>query len=534
MPTSRMQYRVTVIAAPVLLAIATYGCGGASGYTTTTGDATTDGKGTAIATAEAAATSTVIQTAQIQATSGTSNALPIPTQTITSVSTGSPQTPTTVSTTTQTTSTDQTSTQTSATTAPSTQINSVTSIAPTNSAISANSPLPLVTSTDLTYQGAFRFPDIPYNGNVCDGLTYAARGVAFDPEGNSGKGSLFVTGHVRCGARVAEVSIPTAVVSTNLTQLPRSEMLQVKPNTLIDPLEGKLATSGITGGTNTTVNGLMVYQGKLIISAGNDYTYDPTGAHWSRPRDLSLTGQVSDQYTVVGDKGYTSARLTSGYMCDVPTEFQNILGGPALTGWVAQSIVSAASDGPAAFAFDPAKLRSGINMAGTILAYPDGNNLQKSIPGQTQNIWNWTSMTSGCVIPNGTRSILFFGSHGIGEFQYGVGGAAGHTNTTPQIAIYDPSDNSTGEHAWPYRYQVWAYDVNELAKVRSGDLKPYEPKPYAVWRFTIPFENQNDRHYAGGIAYNQKLKQLYFVQQNAGPYGEPIVHVFTINNAISN
>jgi hypothetical protein len=310
-------------------------------------------------------------------------------------------------------------------------------------------------------------------------------------------------------------------------------MLQVKPNVMIDALEGKLASSGIGGGTTTTVNGLLVYQGNLFLSAANDYSYDPTGAHWSRSKNLSLTGRVSPQYTIFGDQGYSSARLTSGYMCHVPDEFDSVLGGPALTGWIAASIVSATSDGPAAFAFDPAKLSSGINVASTLLVYPDGKNLQKSISGQTQNIWNWTSMVRGCVIPNGTRSVLFLGSHGIGEFQYGVGGSSGHTNTTPVTAIYDPSDDSTGEHAWPYRYQVWAYDVNELAKVRRGDLKPYQPQPYAVWQFTIPFEKNNDRHNTGGIAYNHKLKQVYFVQQFAGPYGEPIVHVFTINNATS-
>ena len=518
-----MQCRVTTIAASVLLAISTNGCGGTSGYTSTGSSTATSGTGALLSTAEAATVGTVLSLPVKTELAGTTTIVPTMTQETNSAPT-----------TTQATTTVPNSTQSSTVAATSTQTPTASNNISTNSTATTNSTLPLVNSTDITYQGAFRFPDLPYTGNVCDSLTYAARGVAFDPEGNSGQGSLFVTGHEQCGARVAEVSIPTAVISTNLATLPRSEMLQKKPSTVVDALEGKFEASGIRGGTTTTVNGLLVYKGNLIISAGNDYSYDPTGAHWSRSKNLSLLGQVSSQFTLVGNLGYGSARLTSGYMCHVPGEFQNTLGGPALTGWVAGSIVSATSDGPSIFAFDPAKLAAGVNETKTLLVYPDGNNLQKSIPGQTQNIWNWTSMTRGCAIPNGTRSILFVGSHGTGEFQYGVGGTSGHTNTTPRVSIYDPSDDSTGEHAWPYRYQVWAYDVNDVAKVRSGGLRPYEPKPYAVWQFTIPFENPNDRHNTGGVAYNPKLRQLYFVQQFAGPFGEPIVHVFGVNNATPN
>jgi hypothetical protein len=519
MRQSNSVFRMSLLAASIALSLMNTGCGGAQ-------DATAAVTETAVAGTDAT-TLNLEETSKRRrdsaepattASTSISSAKMIPASTASAPIAPTTTAPTTIAPTTST--------------APSTASVIASNATTSSTGTASATPRPLVQAQDLVYEGAFRFPALPYTGNVCDSLAYAARGVAFDQDGNNGQGSLFVTGHDQCGARVAEVSIPSAVNTTNLAALPRSQMLQVKPNTLVDALEGKLAQSGISGGTATTVNGLLVHNGQLAISAGNDYSYSQPVSHWTRPKDLSITGQVSNPMIVVGDKGYSAARATAGYMCNVPVEFQTIIGGPALTGWVAASIVSATSDGPAAFAFDPNALTFGANVsATTLLYYPHGYSLEKSVPGESNQIWNWTSMVRGCAIPSGTNSVLFMGSHGSGEFQYGVGGVNGHTNTTPQIPIYDPSDSSTGEHAWPYRYQVWAYDVNELAKAKTGIIKPYEVKPYSVWSFKIPFEDQNGRHNTGGIAYNPKTKQLYFVQSNAGPYGEPVVHVFKISNA---
>lgn len=392
--------------------------------------------------------------------------------------------------------------------------------------------LPLVQSEHLKYAGAFRLPGLPYTGQVCDGLSYSGRGLAFDPQGDGGRGSLFMTGHERCGGKVAEISVPEAVSSPRIDDLRRAQLLQIRPTTVPDALEGKLSTSGIAGNTSATVNGLFVWGDRLIISAGNDYAYSQPVSHWVRPKNLTLSGQVSNPVAVIGSPNFTGARGTAGYMCHVPKELQSSLGGPALTGWVAESIVSATSDGPAAFSFDPSAIgTSPTARAKTLLYYSHGNSLEASASGKINEVWNWTSMTRGCAIPNGTRSVLFLGSHGTGIFQYGVGGANGYTTGATRVPIYDPSDNSTGEHAWPYRYQVWAYDALDLAKVNGGTMAPYVPRPYAVWRFELPLENQNDRHSVGGVAYDPRSGRLFFVQQSAARFGETVIHVFTVTNA---
>ncbi len=405
-------------------------------------------------------------------------------------------------------------------------------VASANAKLPATTPsLPLIQQQDFAYVGAFRMPDMPYTGNYCDSLTYSGRGLAFDPAGNAGAGSLFISGHENCGARVAEISVPELVNSPDIQALKRATLLQTRPSTLRDALEGALERSGLAGGTNATVNGLLVHGNTLLISAGNDYAYSQPVSHWTRPKDLSVLGQVSTATAVRGDRSFRDPRGTAGYMCHVPTALQPHLGGPALTGWVAASIVSATSDGPAAFSFDPADLGKSTSLTvKTLLFYPHGYSLEASIPGQATELWNWTSIVRGCAIPEGTRTVLFFGSHGTGAFYYGTGGPNGRETSAPYRAIYDPSDTSTGEHAWPYRYQIWAYDANDLMRVRQGEIAPHTIRPYASWRVRVPLERPDDRHNIGGAVYDPRTKRLYFVQQGAGPFGEIVIHALQSTN----
>ena len=65
---------------------------------------------------------------------------------------------------------------------------------------------------------------------------------------------------------------------------------------------------------------------------------------------------------------------------------------------------------------------------------------------------------------------------------------------------YDPTNSDKGQHAYPYRYQMWAYDLNELAEVRAGRRDPWSVKPYGVWPFELPIAEPGVR--IGGVAYD--------------------------------
>ena len=283
------------------------------------------------------------------------------------------------------------------------------------------------------------------------------------------------------------------------------------------------------------MNGALVYKGALYLSAGNAYAGTQTVTHWRRPLDLAAKGKVEGPVTVRGNGEYSNPRFTAGYMCHVPPELQGMLGGPAITGWVADSIVSMTSNGPAAFVFDPLDFSKSSSVpAKPLLFYPVSARLETPVRGQRQRVWNDTSIPRGCAIPEGTRSLLFIGRHGTGPFDYGVGGPNGYSTTDgPKAPIYDPADSSTGEHAWPYRYQVWAYDVNEFGSVRDGKRKPESIRPYAVWNISLPFVDPSANHDTEGMAYDPKRMRLFLVQSMAGPWGEPAVHVFQVNGAVA-
>jgi hypothetical protein len=283
---------------------------------------------------------------------------------------------------------------------------------------------------------------------------------------------------------------------------------------------------------HTTVNGLLVDGDRLVVSAGNGYGDTQPVSHWRRPIDLAVTGAVSAASAVVGPRPHDEARYTAGYMCAVPPAWRAALGGPAITGWVADSIVSRTSNGPAAFAFDPARVGTKRTVrAVPLLFYPHTAPLEHSVSGRAQAVWNWTSTPRGCALPDGTRSLLFVGRHGTGVFEYGVGGPDGYTTDGARRPIHDPADHASGEHAWPYRYQVWAYDVRDLARVRAGALRPEQVRPYATWRLSLPFERAGDDHATEGIAYDPGRRRLYLVHAGAGEFGEPIVHAFEVRAA---
>jgi hypothetical protein len=120
----------------------------------------------------------------------------------------------------------------------------------------------------------------------------------------------------------------------------------------------------------------------------------------------------------------------------------------------------------------------------------------------------------GVVFPNGTHSVLFFGMHGTGTYCYGSGSACG-----------DPVDDDQGNHAYPYKHYVWAYDANDLAAVKKGQRAPGSLQPYAIWSFETPFSGGSNL--IGGAAWDPQTRRIYLLGRlQDGAY--PLVHVYHV------
>ena len=383
------------------------------------------------------------------------------------------------------------------------------------------STLPLLSSASLQYLGGFRVP-----ANSANGDTYAAGGfaVAFNPVGNS----LFVSSYY---GNVAEISIPVPAISSDPEALPIASFLQP----FADPTEGRVneATFGYGGG----ISSLLVYNNRLYGTAQiyYDSNNEQRVSHYSRSLRLderSFSGWAS---VWRADKtGYVS-----GFMAAIPSAWQAKLGGQVATGQCCIPIVSRTSFGPSAFAFDPNALAGGTTASASPLLYYDGAH---------QTLGEYTNMTTanptynqsieihGFVMVEGTRTALYIGRNGTGVPCYGNGTSnqslVGTYGPDGAMWCYDLDQFGKGTHAWPYRYQVWAYDLNEFAAVKAGTKQPWEVVPYGVWPLNLPTPGNEVR--LGGASYDRATQTLYISQRLADIGGQsyrPIIHAFHLDAA---
>jgi hypothetical protein len=360
---------------------------------------------------------------------------------------------------------------------------------------SAPSALPLIGPSGLTYLGTFRVPGLDPAGVD---LSFG-RLLGLGPRGDS----LWWLSQVG-GQLVAEVSI--APIGGFATVLQRARDVFDGRRGLISP-----------GAGDITVGGILSWNGRLVASGYA--AYDANGlavtSHVASGANLAITGDVVGPVRVGTD---VPVGMTAGYMGLIPAEWRAAFGGAVVTGQCCISISWRTSNGPALFVFNPDDIgRVSPVPAQALLYYPLGNGLG---PNNLQNpVYNDTTTMAGMAFPAGTRSVLFFGSHGLGSYCYGTGGSSGGL-------CVDPAAASNGPHAYPYIHQVWAYDALDLLRVHRGEVAPWAPRPYATWRLS----EMNDRGSAAvaGLAYDSATKRVYMAQPNVP--GDQIVHVYQIGD----
>jgi hypothetical protein len=358
-------------------------------------------------------------------------------------------------------------------------------------------------SSNLQYVGAFRVPDGQFGADQYDTFGYGGTALAFNPTDNS----LFVVGHTYDQA-IAEISIPSSIVnSSNINSLATASILQ--------PFMSPLAKVTSSDPPNR-IGGLAVVNGKLV---GTGYVFYDAGtpavtSHFVLSSLNLATASVGGLYQV----GTQGAGLVAGYMTPVPSEWQALFGDPYITGLANVPIISRTSSGPAAFGFDPSTLGSGVAPDTPYLYYPLSNVLGP-YEGPADPLENDCSTTTGAVFVPGTSSVLFFGSTAASFAGYGVGTDWG-----------DAGNNSKGTVALngDYVSQVWAYNANDLLKVKNGTLQPWQVQPYDVWNFTVPNTSSAD---VGGVAFDAATGRLYVSilgADNATFNSLPLIEVFQV------
>jgi hypothetical protein len=108
--------------------------------------------------------------------------------------------------------------------------------------------------------------------------------------------------------------------------------------------------------------------------------------------------------------------------------------------------------------------------------------------GNTSTLFNGSTEVRGIVFPENTRSVLFFGRHGLGEFCYGPGtddpALAGQPVPGTPDELLRPG-RRLGRARLSYAARL-AHDANDLAAVKAGQ-RALDRQAHAVWTLTLPF-----------------------------------------------
>jgi len=372
--------------------------------------------------------------------------------------------------------------------------------------------LPLLKMEDLQYVGAFRLPSRKYGRSE---LNYSEGPIAFNPD----RQSLFIVGHSHHQA-IAEFAIPELVDSTVLTEL----------NMAGDPLQ-PFATilNRASGGNpqgNNRIGGMLYVTGpdgpELLV---NVYEY------YDAPGDNTLSmlvvrdandlakSEVDGYFEVRGGPGHTA-----GWMSPIPDPWRAVLGGHFLTGSSSGiPIISRTSVGPSAFVFNPLDVVGKRAVPTPIattrlldfsLAHPLHDDLSNE--SRKNDLWNHLSRAVYGVIVPGTRTYATFGSSGGNESGVGYKIVRDNGRRSGGYSTYAVKDN--------YHY-YWFWDVNDLVRVKAGEMKPHDVRPYEHGIFQTPFKDSSDR--LGGGAFDGSTGRIYLTAQKAdhkqGAYANPPV-----------
>ena len=352
---------------------------------------------------------------------------------------------------------------------------------------------PLVQSGNMVYLGSFTLPSADGTGRTSEqgSLHFGGMALGMGPDGQS----LYYGCHAWHNM-LAQVAIPAlggkATILTPCTPVPNLAAIDPDVN------ESKVLGGSLSWNGRTLVSAYTFYDG-----GGN-----ATASHFAGPSLTNLAGPSRFSGSGPG--------LVGGYMGVVPPEWRTLLGGSALTGLCCVPIVTRSSFGPAISVFDPDTVGA-QNPAPSklLLGYPSGHPPLGEW-GRSNPLFNGGTKMGGVAFPAGTRSVLFIGRHGD-NFCYGAG-----------VDCDDPTDGSKGNHAYPYRHQVWAYDANDLLAVKQGAKKPWDVRPYATWTLAGMADDGSAK--MASATFDPATRRLYVAATSGS--ATPRVHVYHVTTTV--
>lgn len=373
----------------------------------------------------------------------------------------------------------------------------------------------LIQPGDLQYLGAFRLP----GGDVRpETFSYGGNAMTFNPSGDpsdSGDGfpgSLFVMGHDRMaygelpsGSQVAEISIPDPVVSDNLADLNRAELLQGFHNVA----EGFFTELEEIPRIGMQYLAAPATGAKIHLAWGQHLQpNDPSvPSHAWFDSDLSVP-DMQGTWFIGNQPPYIHS--VHGYMFEIPASWadEHAEGRNLGTGRFRDGGWSGM--GPALLAYRPwvddagTPAAPGTHLEETVLLLYESSentsNIERSLDSyQHPDEWEGGAwITTG----SGKSAVLFAGTKGTGaKYWYGYVNPAGPEypcvdealvgefavcrladgSSCPPESLTECEGHNDYRGWWSNRFDVQFifYDPADLARVAGGEMASWDPQPYA-------------------------------------------------------
>lgn len=359
-------------------------------------------------------------------------------------------------------------------------------------------------STALTKSVTGTVASVQAGGSANQYLIGLGASFGFDPTNN------FIT-FVSGSGRLQTTKVVAWDNSTKVATVQRSD-----PSVTIFP---SLNVTGVTLSSPVVVN----------LSASSNNLYDPgyrVGYGVTIKNIVGTTQLNNNTYYCIGSG--SSISLYQDADCTIPVN------GSGFTPWVSGGTVDVIPTTSSTYQVVP-KIDGQILLGHT-------EYMQSYAFPVLSGVYSNATGPAGHFIPNGTKSLIYIGTGGDGEWVYSPG-AFGFIGEGP--LIYDTGVNYAGPHTFPWSTRVWCYNLDDLVAVKNGTRPgggspnwdgaynaPNQLKPYAVFNLTIPVPSLS-QFMISACAYDPATRRIYVAGRGSTNFGRTPVHVYEVTNAVT-
>ena len=377
----------------------------------------------------------------------------------------------------------------------------------------------------LSYLGAFRVPDNDGSGRVTEAPTkysYSFGGDVSAVDGNE----MWLSAHAH-NLLIGKISIPDPVKPSNKNAF--KELPVAQPIAPAFDITQGLRLPAVQGNDQSMVLGDIDPDGNQVRWVMHDYynvsqtPYRVLGSYNTQTRT------ASGPYGLYDKSGqHVRDQLSGDYLSSVPPIWASRVGGTYVSGGAGLPGQGATGAGPGLYAYTPPKagadpLTTRVT-ATPLLEYPFDDHLPES---QRRGLdgWNRASEAYDAVWIGDT--VVVAARFGIGQVWYGSADGPGN--------LYDWSNPDKGYHAESYEMRLLFYRAGDLAAVARGDMKPWEPRPYAnVLMPHLMGADTASQVNDVSMSFDEETGRFYIVQtrvdQSRSQYDRnPIVHVYDMS-----